>query len=62
MRNQKKYDRECKLNIVKHHRESGKFMTLISHDFEGSMGTLAAWIQECKEQEEKSFPGSGVRS
>ncbi|KAG6559309.1 MULTISPECIES: transposase [Candidatus Rhabdochlamydia] len=59
MRNQKKYDREFKLNIVKHYRESGKSMTSISRDIEVPMGTLAGWIQEFKEQGEKSFPGSG---
>ena len=49
----KKYDREFKLNIVKHYRENGKSMTLISPDFEVPMGTLTSWIQECKEQKEK---------
>jgi len=34
MRNQKKYDREFKLNVIKHHRESGKSLTAISRDFE----------------------------
>jgi transposase-like protein len=59
MRNQKKYDREFKLNVIKHHRESGKSLTAISRDFEVPMGTLSGWIQEFKEQGEKSFPGSG---
>ena len=59
MRNQKKYDREFKLNIVKHYRESRKSLTLISRDFEVPMGTLSGWIQEFKNQGEQSFPGSG---
>ena len=59
MRNQKKYDREFKLNVIKHYRESGKSMTAVSRDFEVPMGTLAGWIQEFQEQGEKSFPGSG---
>lgn len=59
MRNQKKYEREFKLNVIKHHRESGKSLTAISRDIEVPMGTLSGWIQEFQKQREKSFPGSG---
>lgn len=59
MRSTRKYDREYKLTIIKHYRESGKSIASIAKDFEVPMTTLATWIKEFKEQGEKSFPGSG---
>lgn len=59
MKGQRKYDREFKLNITKHYRESGKSMASVAKDFEVPLTTLAGWIKEFKEQGEKSFPGSG---
>ena len=59
MKEQRKYDKEFKLNVVKHYRESGKSLATISKDFEVPLSTLGGWIKEFKEQGDKSFPGSG---
>ncbi len=59
MGNQKKYDREFKVNAVKLYRESGKSMEEIGRDLGIPKATLHGWIREFKEYGENSFPGKG---
>lgn len=60
MRNQRKYNREFKINAVKLSKESSKSMAEIAQDLGLSKSTLYSWIQEYKEYGEESFPGSGT--
>lgn len=59
MKEQRKYDREFKLNAVKLYRESGKTLENLGQDLGVPKTTLAGWIKEFKEQGEDSFPGKG---
>lgn len=59
MTNQRKYDREFKLNAVKLYREGGRGLVKVATDLGIPMTTLATWIKEFKENGEESFPGSG---
>lgn len=60
MKNQRKYDREFKLNAVKLYRESGKSLVKLASDPGIPMATLAAWVKQFKEHGSESFPGSGA--
>ena len=59
MNNQKKYDREFKINAVKLYRENGKSLVTQASDLGIPMSTLATWVKQFKEDGSKSFPGSG---
>lgn len=59
MTNQRKYDREFKLNAVKLYFESGKPLLELSSDLGIPMTTLATWVKQFKENGGQSFPGSG---
>jgi len=59
MKNQRRYDREFKLNAVKLYRESGKTLKEIGHDLGIAKTTLYSWVEEYKTHGEQSFPGSG---
>jgi len=59
MKNQRKYDREFKLNAIKLYQESGKSLSEIAQNLGIPMTTLATWIQQFKENGNDSFPGSG---
>lgn len=59
MKNQRKYDREFKLNAVRLYRESGKSLIRVSQDLGIPLTTLAQWVKQFKEQGEESFVGSG---
>ena len=59
MKNQRKYDREFKINAVKLCRESGKPLTEIAQNLGIPKSTLTTWIGQFKENGEGSFPGSG---
>ncbi len=60
MKNQRKYDREFKINAIKLYRESGKTLEQVGKDLEIPKTTLYTWIEEFKENGENSFPGSGT--
>jgi transposase-like protein len=60
MKNQRKYDREFKLNAVKLYRESGKSLGKLALDLGIPLPTLANWVKQFKEQGEDSFVGSGT--
>jgi transposase len=59
MKNQRKYDREFKLNAVKLYRESGKSLIKVSQDLGIPLTTLAQWVKQFKDHGEESFVGSG---
>ena len=59
MKNQRKYDREFKLNAVKLYHESGKSLNEISSNLGIPSSTLATWISNFKKDGELSFRGSG---
>ncbi len=59
MKNQRKYDREFKLNAVKLYREGSKGLGKVAEDLGIPMTTLAQWAKQFKEHGEESFPGSG---
>ena len=59
MKEQKKYDREFKVNAVKLYRESGKTLEEIGRDLVIPKTTLYCWVKEFKEHGEESFPGKG---
>ena len=59
MKEQKKYDREFKINAVKLYRESGKTLEELGKDLGVAKTTLYTWVREFKEQGEASFPGKG---
>lgn len=60
MKNQRKYDREFKLNAVKLYRENGKSLGKLALDLGIPIATLANWVKQFKEQGNISFPGSGA--
>jgi transposase-like protein len=59
MKNQRKYEREFKLNAVKLYRESGKSLGKIAEDLGIPMTTLAQWVTQFRDHGETSFVGSG---
>jgi transposase-like protein len=59
MRNQRKYDKEFRMNAVKHYESRGKSIDAVSKDLGIPSSTLYGWVQEYKEHGEQSFPGSG---
>jgi transposase len=59
MKNQRKYDREFKLNATKLYRESGKSIAEVAESLGIPLTTLAQWIKQFKEHGEESFVGSG---
>ncbi len=48
MNNQRKYDREFKLNAVKLYHESGKSLETVSSNLGIPLTTLAGWVKQCK--------------
>ena len=60
MKNQRKYDREFKLNSVKLYWESGKSLGKVAQDLGVPLTTLAQWAKLFKEHGEEGFVGSGI--
>jgi len=59
MKNQRKYDREFKVNAVKLYQESGKSLDEISNNLGIPISTLSTWVSKFKKNGELSFSGSG---
>ena len=59
MRNTRRYEKEFRINAVKHWESSGKSVAEVAEGLGVPGSTLAGWIKEYKEQGEKAFPGSG---
>mgnify|MGYP000290577202 CR=1 FL=1 len=60
MRNQKKYDREFKLNVVNLYQEKNKTLSERSKDLGVAPSTLSGWAREYSKEGNNSFSGSGV--
>lgn len=54
-----KYDKEFKLNSIKHYRESQQPMVQVCRDLGIPISTFSSWLKEFNENGEESFPGSG---
>jgi transposase len=59
MRKQRKYDKEFRINAVKHYESIGKSVGEVAEALGIPSSTLHGWIKEYKEHREQSFPGSG---
>lgn len=59
MRYTRGYDKEFRINAVKHFKSSSKRVKEIAEAFGMPQSTLRGWIKEYEEHGEKSFPGSG---
>ena len=59
MRDQRKYDKEFRINAVKHYVDSEKSVGEVAKGLGVPISTLHGWIKEYKEHGDKSFPGSG---
>lgn len=55
----RKYDKEFRINAVKHCKNSGKTVKAVAEDLGVPISTLTGWIREYKEHKEEAFPGSG---
>lgn len=59
MSRQRTYDREFRINAVKHYENSGKSLKETATGLGVPLSTLSGWVKEYKEQGEDAFPGSG---
>lgn len=59
MRDARKYDKEFRINAVKHYESSGKSLKEVGESLGIPISTLSGWIKEYKAHGEQSFPGSG---
>lgn len=59
MKEQRKYDREFKINTVKLYREGKKTLEELGKDLGIPKTTLFGWVKEFKEHGEESYPGKG---
>ena len=59
MRSTKRYEKEFRINAVKHFKSSGKGLGEVAEGLGIPVSTLSGWIKEYEEHGEKSFPGSG---
>ncbi len=54
-----KYDKEFKINSIKHYRESQQSMSQVCKNLGIPISTFATWVKEFQSSGEDSFPGSG---
>jgi transposase len=59
MRRQRTYDKEFRINAVKHYKSSGKSLKETAEGLGVPISTLSGWIKEYREQGDDAFPGSG---
>lgn len=59
MRKLRKYDKEFRINAVKHYETSGKSLKVVAENLGVPIATLSGWVKEYKEHGKDSFPGSG---
>jgi transposase-like protein len=60
MKNQKKYDKEFKLNAIKLYKEGGKTCGEIAANLGIPKSTLYTWAMEYEDNGEAGFKGSGT--
>lgn len=59
MRTLRKYDKEFRINAVKHYQSSGNSLEAVAESLGIPPATLHGWIREYKDQGDQSFSGSG---
>lgn len=59
MRTTRKYDKEFRINAVKHLKSSNKSLKEVADGLGIPITTLGGWAKEYDQHKEKSFPGSG---
>ena len=59
MRNIRRYDKEFRVNAVKHLKNSDKSLKEVAESLGIPVSTLSGWVKEYEQHGEKSFPGSG---
>jgi transposase len=59
MRNTRKYDKEFRINAVKHLKNSNKSLKEVAESLGVPISTLNGWAKEYEQNGEESFPGSG---
>ena len=59
MKKQRQYDKEFRINAIKHFESSGKSLSQVAKDLGIPPSTFCGWVQEHKQHGEQSFPGSG---
>lgn len=59
MRNTRRYDKEFRINAVKHLKSSDKSLKQVAEGLGVPVSTLNGWVKEYELHGEESFPGSG---
>lgn len=59
MGKQRTYDKEFRMNAVKHYESSGKKLKEVAENLGIPISTLRCWVKECQKHGEQAFPGSG---
>jgi transposase-like protein len=59
MRNTRRYDKEFRINAVKHLKSSDKGLREVAESLGIPVSTLSGWVKEYEQHGEQSFPGSG---
>lgn len=59
MRNTRRYDKEFRINAVKHLKSSDKGLREVAENLGIPVSTLSGWVKEYEQHGEQSFPGSG---
>lgn len=59
MGKQRTYDKEFRINAVKHYQSGEKSLAEVANSLGVPVSTLSGWVKEYKEQGENAFPGSG---
>lgn len=59
MRNTRRYDKEFRINAVKHFKSGHKGLKEIADDLGIPPTTLRGWVKEYDQHGDQSFPGSG---
>jgi transposase-like protein len=59
MRNTRRYDKEFRINAVKHLKSSDKGLREVAEGLGIPVSTLSGWVKEYEQHGEQSFPGSG---
>ena len=55
MKHQRQYDKEFRVNAVKHYENGKKSLLQVARDLELPSSTLSGWVKEYKENGEESF-------
>ena len=59
MSTRRKYDKQFKIDTIRHLQNSGKKVTEVAHDLGIRYDLISRWKRELSEDNVKAFPGSG---